>query len=503
MATNEIDRLEINVKVTGLTSASINNVNALTQALTKLNKAVSNVSNLKNYAKSLSVVASAVKSVGNTSVGRTLGAGVKRPATEEVSRGVSNGSLPSIPTKGNKYDFVEITRNLKQVDITSKSARTSQVELAKAFNVTAENSKNLSKSLEEQKKQTERTSNGWGRFIRSIGRIALYRTIRRALQTITQAMKEGIQNYAQYSDSTNLAISNIKSSVGQLKNTMGVTLGYVLESLAPILIKLSEYAVEFFNKINMALQVVRGESKYSRAIKQNIKQNEDYAKSLKKVNDQLLSFDKFETLKKSDSDSLDPSEMFVDEDIPENLDSVTSSFVEIFTAIKDTISAIKSLKGTLKPFVDDLRERVLPSLADFLNIINGLAKILSGDWTNGLNKLTNSINKWAEKRVKWAIDPFGLGWYTKAEGGMVTQGTAFIAGEAGAEVVATSSRGTGVTNIEQFTIAMVNALTAYGASRGSDLKIGGDIIMNSTKVGQIVEKSVFNEGVRVGHFSRV
>jgi hypothetical protein len=54
-----------------------------------------------------------------------------------------------------------------------------------------------------------------------------------------------------------------------------------------------------------------------------------------------------------------------------------------------------------------------------------------------------------------------------ANGGMFEgQGTMYhLAGESGAEIVAKGSRGTGVTNIDQFTTAMVNALAEYGAAQ--------------------------------------
>jgi hypothetical protein len=50
---------------------------------------------------------------------------------------------------------------------------------------------------------------------------------------------------------------------------------------------------------------------------------------------------------------------------------------------------------------------------------------------------------------------------------------------------------------------MLNALTVYGVARGSDVNFSGDVVMNSTKVGEMVESSVYREGVRVGHFRRV
>lgn len=53
------------------------------------------------------------------------------------------------------------------------------------------------------------------------------------------------------------------------------------------------------------------------------------------------------------------------------------------------------------------------------------------------------------------------GRYAMADGGMFEQGNWYLAGESGAELVASSAHGTGVTNIDQFTEAMFNAMKAY------------------------------------------
>ena len=66
-----------------------------------------------------------------------------------------------------------------------------------------------------------------------------------------------------------------------------------------------------------------------------------------------------------------------------------------------------------------------------------------------------------------------------ANGGMF-EGTGTLyhqAGEAGAEIVATGSRGTGVTNIAQFKQAMVEALTEYNAARNYGDEYGSDIVI--------------------------
>lgn len=86
---------------------------------------------------------------------------------------------------------------------------------------------------------------------------------------------------------------------------------------------------------------------------------------------------------------------------------------------------------------------------------------------------------------------------TFANGGILENaGTMYaIAGESGAEVVARGKGGTGVTNIEQFTEAMYNALVRYGAARGDLDK--AKLTLNANDVGRaVVESEGFREGVR-------
>ena len=63
-----------------------------------------------------------------------------------------------------------------------------------------------------------------------------------------------------------------------------------------------------------------------------------------------------------------------------------------------------------------------------------------------------------------------------------------LAGESGAEVVATGSAGTGVLNVDQFADAMVSALVRYGAAR--DPSNGATIVLDGNKVGQLVASNV-------------
>ena len=92
-------------------------------------------------------------------------------------------------------------------------------------------------------------------------------------------------------------------------------------------------------------------------------------------------------------------------------------------------------------------------------IVNGLIGMVE----TGINKMIDGISSiWTWLGIK-GLDHISIprvDWVSQlAEGGMMSRkGTLYIAGEAGAEIVASGSHGTGVANVEQIQEAMYNAL---------------------------------------------
>ena len=99
----------------------------------------------------------------------------------------------------------------------------------------------------------------------------------------------------------------------------------------------------------------------------------------------------------------------------------------------------------------------------------------------------------SEQISSWNADWSAKAWNpikAYANGGIMQgAGTMYaLAGESGAEVVATGSAGTGVLNVDQFADAMVSALVRYGAAR--DTGSGTTIVLDGNKVGQLVASNV-------------
>lgn len=91
-----------------------------------------------------------------------------------------------------------------------------------------------------------------------------------------------------------------------------------------------------------------------------------------------------------------------------------------------------------------------------------------------------------------------------ATGGFPQQGELFIAREAGAEMVGKIGNKTAVANNDQIVAGISQAV--YEAVRSAQAQQGqgatGNVYIDGTKVGKVVTKSVYNEGVRIGVFSK-
>lgn len=555
---NTTDKLVIDIKV-NVKKGATTQITNLTKSLTKLNEVVKNTANIERYANAL----------------KTIG--------KELTRTTKNKGISQVGGKS----FLE-TKEVRQDNSSQKESlniEKEQVAVKKEKVRLTKEERKEAKKLKQEQKNTDKANSFFDKFGRSIGRIALYRAIRAGLSAIVKASKEGLQLFAQYDEVTNKSMSNIINSGNQIKATIGVTLGSLLTSLEPIITTLSDAMVGLLDNINKAMALMQGDKSYKKAIKNN----KDYADSLKETNNQLLSFDKFESLNKAE-DKQDYEDIAITADETDAISPLTEVFTElketlgqIWDTIKDIINALQPLFKTLYPIISDILvtafdiiQRILPLLTniisviaqivsvsldffspiisgildsvqgivdfvvgvlDFLvGIISGVIKLITGDFegawhdiANGFASMINGIVNFFVgfvnffvgaintliKPIDWIVKAFGgnglqiptiswnMDWQPYADGGMVEKGTRFIAGEAGAEVVHTGARGTGVTNIEQFSQAMLQALATYGVARGSDVSFKGDVYIDRTKAGQLLEGSVYGEGVRVGHFKRV
>ena len=116
-------------------------------------------------------------------------------------------------------------------------------------------------------------------FIRSMGRVAMYRAIRFILSQIATAFKDGTNNVYQYSKAIggNLASSmdKISSSFLYLKNSIGAMVSPLINALAPAIEYVIDKAVDLINILNQLFAKLSGAGTWTKAIKTQT----EYAKS--------------------------------------------------------------------------------------------------------------------------------------------------------------------------------------------------------------------------------
>ena len=117
--------------------------------------------------------------------------------------------------------------------------------------------------------ESKRSSGAISNFVKSFGRIVYYRMIRAAIKAITKGVKEGTENYRQYSKAIGgtfaKAMSNADNALLKMKNSIGAALAPALQMLIPYVIQVINWFIQLMNIINQFLALLRGQSTWSKA----------------------------------------------------------------------------------------------------------------------------------------------------------------------------------------------------------------------------------------------
>lgn len=381
-------------------------------------------------------------------------------------------------------------------------------ELDKDGKVIAGTTKVLNQSFEDI------SGGGLASFFRSIKRIGMYRLIRTALKAITQSLKEGIDNITTFDATAKQTMSELTSSITVMKNSVGAIIMPLLELITPLIRGIAKAVGTLANAISYLTAKLKGQSTY-------LKVNIDYLKEYNKQSN-LLSYDEFSSLNNQN----DTSGMFTEESVAGSslggiLDDCTQ-LGAVLAGIATTLTIIGGAKiiglitsGALLGAIKKLTLSMLSFSATVSGIAVGIGFLVYG--------IVSLIQGWGEMNTlaKVLIPIFAvlaavlvgvavahaaakagiaapamaaitaaaitagivlaartaIATKSYANGGMFDgSGTLYQAGEAGAEIVATGSKGTGVVNVNQFKVAMVEALREYDVARHNDDV--GDIVIN-------------------------
>lgn len=207
-----------------------------------------------------------------------------------------NGEL----TDEQKQQYIELKDQFSQLSASFATIR-------------AENDK-LNQSFKQIKPPVNGATTSLKKFWSSVKRIALYRTIRRVLQLIANAFKEGISNIYQYDKAYNgifsQSMDRLATSGQYWKNSLGAALAPIIVMITPMVENLAEAFANLNNTIGQVFAALAGQSTYIKANSDAIKK---YAETAKKA---LVGFDEINTLSNANKNY---EEMFSTEEISDGL----------------------------------------------------------------------------------------------------------------------------------------------------------------------------------------
>ncbi|MBQ6787554.1 MAG: hypothetical protein IJO85_07525 [Lachnospiraceae bacterium] len=240
------------------------------------------------------------------------------------------------------------------------------------------------KSMIEGSKKSSKTLSTLGSRTRGILlSLLIFNNITKAFNSMVGGMKEGFNNLVIYADDYNVAMSQLKSSNTQMKNSLATAFGSIVQMAIPHLITLINYVTEASNRVAQFTAVLAGKDSWTKAVAVQ----EDYAESLsgtasaaKKAKGVLASFDTLEVLNKKDTSTggttTNPKDMF--EEVPiENAEitSIAERFKQMVNA-SDWEGIGTLLSDKLKKSMQDIEWQKVYSNADMFG--SGLAAFLNG-----------------------------------------------------------------------------------------------------------------------------
>lgn len=345
MADTIIDTLQ--VKVTANAQSASKSLQALSGALTKVRNALVGVKDgatvTEHLSKNLNNLNSSLSQISMTGIRKIerLASALDQYATA-VSRLNAKTNLggisKSIKATEKVFDYVG-----------GEVMSTEGMSDAEDIEGSAEAVEEYGEEVEKAGKKAKKAAGFVGKFVKSVGRILLYRAIRSALKSIGEAFETGLKNAYAFSDQhesfKRLAdtLDHLKSITGQMINQIGAFWGEVKQFVMPaiewIVEKIryvSERLTEFFAAMN-------GEHQYLYARYVELKWD-DATEAVKKYKHQLLGLDELNNLSKDDAKKLEGSKNSNDnyyrKGVNENVFNFAQKLKGFATSISEVIKGI-------------------------------------------------------------------------------------------------------------------------------------------------------------------
>lgn len=221
--------------------------------------------------------------------------------------------------------------------------------LRKALSSVAGAAKKAGAAILTLHKNTKKSNGSMGSGIKNILKYTLGISSLLALfKKIKSAVKEGMENLAQYSGETNTHLSALKSSMTQLKNSLATAFAPILTVITPILTKFINLLSQAITYVGMFFAALTGANSFTKAVAVQ----EDYAASLgetadnaKEAKKYLSGLDEIRTYSEDKNASgggaggVSPADMFetvpIESKIKEFADKVKQILLEMFAPLRE------------------------------------------------------------------------------------------------------------------------------------------------------------------------
>lgn len=404
MADTQIDELRLDITVEDKTSgeSSDKKVKNLATAISRLNKNLQAFDNAKftkvfdNMSKGLDPFVKKIEKVSNAlaSLATIVSKGGLDKAVKEVSGKVPELKTETTSDSGRKSEPVQAVQGqaeeLQETTNKAKSLGSSILDITnkadilrkklEMINAEMQKSGLSEKQLVQLKSQQlsiqEQIAKAEGKkpkvplsnLLKSFGRIAMYRAVRRTIQEITQAFMESIDGIAKYNSEFRDTMGSLQSSMAKAKASIGVAFYQVLILLEPLITQIANGIANLANSLAKVTANMRGVAKYTKI-------NTEYMKEYQSATQgTLLAFDTFTTL--SAGQGTDYSKMFEtgEDALDESKFSDTEKTLSnIFNIIKEIIDLVGSLWKAIEPILDPIINDLLPAITGLLEPIVEIA----------------------------------------------------------------------------------------------------------------------------------
>lgn len=338
--------------------SSLSSLSRITTSISTLTQSLSGLSSVdvSGLAQSISSVAASLSGIDASAVTSFSKLGNALSGIASI-RKVQDIDWSQITT--GMQGFVASLAQISEADIT----RLERLGNALANIAAVKGLSNTSTDIRNIGNEASRATGKLEQFFNSIVRIAMYRLIRFALKTISDALKEGIGNLYQYDKAFGgdfaKSMDSLATSFLYLKNSLGAMVAPIITSLAPALSLILDIVAHIANLIGFIFAALSGATTFKKAIRVQTEYAEaidDTTEANERLKKSLLGIDEINALQAptqtggGTGGTISPSPliMFEEVEIPPWLSYVTKTVAAIAIGFASWRISSNLIKGVSK-----------------------------------------------------------------------------------------------------------------------------------------------------------